>query len=130
MEDEMKSASIIALIMIAIPAPLLLAQAPENCSPSKHLAAGNSLFALELFREVSDPDGMENFFFSPFSVSAALGMTYAGAEGITASEMERVLHFTLPQDSIGIAFRDLIGSLSSGDLAGAESGDPFTLAIS
>ena len=50
---------------------------------------GNTGFALELYRELVEED--ENFFFSPFSLSLALGMSELGADGTTAEEMREVL---------------------------------------
>jgi serpin B len=55
------------------------------------VAAGDSDFAFDLFR-VAAGDG-ENVLLSPYSVAAALTMTYAGARGDTATEMESTLHF-------------------------------------
>lgn len=62
------------------------------------LAAGNAAFATDLYRELAEEDD-ESLFFSPYSISAALAMTYAGAEGDTAAEMEDVLHYTLGDDT-------------------------------
>ena len=43
---------------------------------------GNNRFALDLYDQLAkDEDG--NLFISPFSVSTALAMTYAGADGDT-----------------------------------------------
>ena len=50
-------------------------------------------FAMDLFMEVKD--GSPNVFLSPYSVSTALGMTYAGAAGQTAAEMKQALQLTL-----------------------------------
>lgn len=52
---------------------------------------GNTAFALDLYEALRGEKG--NLFFSPMSVSAALGMTYAGARGKTAQEMTTALHF-------------------------------------
>lgn len=51
----------------------------------------NNLFSIELYKVLSKEH--DNLFFSPFSISTALAMTYLGASGNTALEMERVLHF-------------------------------------
>ncbi len=47
-------------------------------------------FALDLYAELKQEEG--NLFFSPYSISSALSMTYAGAEGVTEQEMAGVLH--------------------------------------
>lgn len=56
----------------------------------------NNQFALELYSELKDERG--NIFYSPYSISTALAMTYEGAQGQTATEMQSVLHF--PKDDI------------------------------
>ena len=60
--------------------------------------AGNSAFAFDLYRTLSSEDG--NLFFSPYSISQALAMTYAGARGETERQMADTLHFALPQDAL------------------------------
>jgi serpin B len=52
---------------------------------------GNTAFALDLYQELKGTKG--NLFFSPYSISTALAMTYGGARGNTAQEMAEVLHF-------------------------------------
>jgi serpin B len=59
-------------------------------------------FAFELFRELRSEQG--NLFFSPYSVSTALAMTYAGAQGDTAAELQDALHFGLGQERVHTAF--------------------------
>jgi serpin B len=48
-----------------------------------------------------------NLFFSPYSVSVALAMTYAGAEGQTEEQMAKVLRLRLPEAKIHPAFARL-----------------------
>ncbi|MFX1474232.1 MAG: serpin family protein [Promethearchaeota archaeon] len=74
------------------------------------LAQGNNAFALALYAKLKEQEG--NLFFSPFSISTALAMTFAGAAGKTAEEMAEVLHFTLDQDSLHAAFKALMDSLA------------------
>ena len=64
---------------------------PEGISQTVN---GSNQFALDLFLELSD--GEDNIFFSPYSISVALAMTYEGARGQTAEEMQSVMHF--PED--------------------------------
>ena len=52
-------------------------------------ARANDDFAWDMYNHMSEDEG--NLFFSPFSMTAALNMTYAGAAGQTATEMADVL---------------------------------------
>lgn len=61
----------------------------------QELVEGNNRFALEMYDEIKQED--ENTFFSPWSISAALSMTYEGARGETAEEMRAALN--LPEDN-------------------------------
>jgi serpin B len=81
---------------------------------------GNTRFALDLYGRLREDQG--NRFFSPYSVSTALAMTYAGARGETAREMAEVLHFTLPPDRLHPAFHALIDHINgaSGTQPGGE----------
>ncbi|OPL18795.1 MAG: hypothetical protein AVO35_13005 [Candidatus Aegiribacteria sp. MLS_C] len=123
---------IILLVLAAVSAAQAVDQQTsqgDDASIVGQLVAGNNQFAVELYLKARDNAGDDNVFFSPFSISAALGMTWAGAAGETADEMARVLHFTLPTDAVCRAFGSLTDRLSSGDVAGARRGEPFTLAI-
>jgi len=51
----------------------------------------NNQFAFELYAKDKSKDG--NIFFSPYSISTALAMTYEGARGKTADEIQSVFHF-------------------------------------
>ncbi|MFH1586878.1 MAG: serpin family protein [Candidatus Diapherotrites archaeon] len=52
----------------------------------------NNQFALDLYSEFKDDPG--NVFFSPWSITTAVSMTYEGAKGQTADEMKSVFHFS------------------------------------
>ena len=63
------------------------------------LVDGNSAFAFDLYhalRETSDG----NLFYSPYSISLALAMTYGGARGETERQMADTLHYLLPHEQI------------------------------
>ncbi|MEW5868991.1 MAG: serpin family protein [Chloroflexota bacterium] len=108
---------------------------PRNISPQvtqdqvNTLAEGNSAFALDFYQAVRGQQG--NLFFSPYSLSAALAMTYAGARGNTEKQMAQVLHFTLPQEQLHTAFNalDLRFTQAGQGTAGAEDQQPFQLSI-
>lgn len=51
--------------------------------------------AIDLYRETALREG--NLFLSPYSISTALAMVYAGARGETAEQMNNTLHFSGPR---------------------------------
>src|SRR5262249_40951220 len=76
----------------------------------KSVVGSNNQFALALYAKLRDHKG--NLFFSPYSISDALAMTSAGAQGGTLAEMEKTLHFTLDQENLPGAFQELIETLN------------------
>jgi serpin B len=90
-------------------APEIIApEVPENVGASIDqekidvLVKGNNLFALRLYGQLRSSNG--NLVFSPYSISSALGMLYAGAAGSTAEQMKKVLNFSLHQPDQEAAF--------------------------
>lgn len=67
-------------------------------------------FALDLYGQIRGEDG--NLFISPYSISTALAMLYAGAKGETKSEMMSALHFDLPEPDLHAAFNATERALS------------------
>ncbi|XP_053322836.1 leukocyte elastase inhibitor-like [Spea bombifrons] len=55
------------------------------------LASTGTQFSFELFREINESN-QGNVFFSPFSISAALGMVVLGAKGKTAEQISKTMH--------------------------------------
>ena len=89
-----------------------------NKTDMENLVYDNNTFALDLYRSLKNtPD---NVFYSPYSISSALAMTYAGAREDTEKEMAETLHFILPQDRLHSAFHSLSVTLAS---RGSESDD-------
>jgi serpin B len=92
------------------------------------LVTGNSAFALDLYQTIREGDG--NLFYSPYSISLALAMTYAGAHGETEEQMADTLHYTLPQDRLHPAFNALdLELVSRGEGAEGKDGEGFRLNI-
>lgn len=69
------------------------------------IVEGNNRFAWKLHGKLRQQPG--NLFYSPYSISTALGMTYAGARGATATQMATALDFG-PNDP---AFHAAMGQL-------------------
>ena len=63
------------------------------------VVAGNNEFAFELYARLKDDaqvrNARGNLFFSPYSISTALAMTYTGARGETAEQMAGALRFPM-----------------------------------
>jgi serine protease inhibitor len=74
------------------------------------LVKGNGAFAYDLYAHLRRNEG--NIFFSPYSISTALAMTYAGARGQTAEQMAKVLHFQLNPHLLHPACAELTRALN------------------
>lgn len=68
----------------------------------EELVAGNNAFAFALHQKLKESG--KNSMSSPYSVSLALAMTWAGARGTSESQMASALHFSLPQETLHSAF--------------------------
>lgn len=91
------------------------------------LVAGDTELAFDLLR-VAGGDG--NALLSPYSVAAALTMTYAGARGDTAQEMRRVLRLGLPDDRIHAARNELDLRITAAPaMPEGEDGEPFAIRV-
>jgi serpin B len=97
-----------------------------NSSDSlRALVQANCEFALDLSGRLGGESG--NRFFSPYSISTALAMTYAGAQGETARQLAKVLHFTLPPEQLHPTFRALIAALDGRSAATGTGAPPIQL---
>ena len=92
------------------------------------LVNGNSAFAFDLYQALAEKDG--NLFCSPYSISLALAMTYAGARGETEQQMADALHFILSQDHLHPTFNALDLELARrGESAKGKDSEGFRLNI-
>ena len=83
----------------------------EDSKMIKKMVQDNSAFALDLYKQLQTAKG--NLLLSPFSISAALAMTYAGARENTAGQMAVTLHFTAAPDRFHQTLGQLISQLNS-----------------
>ncbi len=83
----------------------------EENNMIKQTVQDNSAFAVDLYRHLKQTEG--NLFFSPFSISAALAMTYAGARENTASQMAAALHFNQEPNQLHRSMGELISQLNA-----------------
>jgi serpin B len=84
----------------------------------KTLVKGNSAFAWDLYRCLASQDSA-NIFFSPYSISVALAMSYAGAAHATREQMAKAMHFSLMQSSLDSGFADLQSLYETIDATGS-----------
>lgn len=94
---------------------MLLVSTPSSWAAGKtgqSLADGMNDFACAFYKQVKGEDG-SNLFFSPYSIQTALGMTYGGARGETATAMEKALRFASRGKALHAAMGGLMGSLNS-----------------
>jgi len=104
-------------------------QSPEIAPADiSSLTEGNSVFAFNLYKLLSEEEG--NLFYSPYSISAALAMAYAGAREDTEKQMADTLQFYLSQNQLHPAFNSLDQKLASrGEGAQGKDGEGFRLNI-
>jgi serpin B len=89
---------------------------------------GNTDFAFAMYREIAAGDG--NLFFSPYSMSIALAMTYAGARNRTAEQMAQTMRYALPQEQLHPAFNKLALELAGRSaIEGLEPDQVFRLHV-
>lgn len=89
---------------------------------------GNTAFAMDLYQQLRGEQG--NVFYSPFSISEALAMTWAGARGQTEEQMAKALHFDLGQGKQHPAFNALdLALMSRGEGASGSDGGVFRINI-
>jgi len=75
------------------------------------LVQSNNRFAFDLYKRHAFQK--KNVFFSPYSLTTAMGMVADGARGATADEMRRVLHFTVNDGERRVEAAVMIKDLNS-----------------
>jgi len=103
---------LILLLMIAV-AGCRKMPAAEGVSHGDMSAViqGNTAFAVDLYQQLRSREG--NLFFSPYSISAASALVYAGARGNTGKEIAAVFHFSLPPERLHAGFGALRAGLNA-----------------
>src|SRR5262245_39374252 len=80
------------------------------------VVGSNNAFGIDLYAKLATTSG--NLFYSPYSISSALAMTWAGARGATADEMARTLRIAVAparfHPAFASAMRDLTGAKRQG----------------
>ncbi len=96
----------------------------------EQLVSGNTAFALDMYHALVAKAGNDEVFFSPYSISLALAMTWAGARNETESQMAQTLHFSLDQSRLHPAFNFVdLALMSRGEGAQGQDGEGFRLNV-
>ncbi len=90
---------------------------PSAYGEAKTVVGANDQFAFDMYTNLrSGSQNQEsNIFFSPFSVSSALALTYEGARGKTADEIASVLHVPKNDTLRRQQFRDINAGINTKD---------------
>ena len=98
-----------------IPETPVPAKVPATSETGKKVVEASNQFALDLYSALSaeNPDG--NLFFSPWSISSALAITYEGARGTTADEIRSVFHFPDDDFTRWNGYKEVIEGLNAGN---------------
>ena len=73
----------------------------------------NNQLAMDLYSKYKSKE--ENLFYSSYSISSALAMTYEGAKGKTAEEMQAVLHLPNDKEKIHSDFASIFTEINKAD---------------
>ena len=101
--------AIVLSVMLLITSFCSLVGADEQAI-ERTLVQDNSSFALDLYQKLLSYEG--NIFFSPFIISTAFAMTYAGARGETEMQMAKAMYFSFSHDKLHPAFSNLQDKLN------------------
>ncbi len=104
----MKRAIVILVALIAL-VPVLRAEEGKKDLAAVDVPSANAQFACDLYAKLAEKPG--NVFISPYSISTALQMTWAGARGDTAAKMAAVLHLPNEPALVHPVVGDLLGKL-------------------
>ena len=114
---------ILLIVLLSAPVARPMEASASGSSLRGNIVKGNTAFTVQLYRELGVSEG--NLFFSPYSISLALGAAYAGASDNTAKEMKEVLHFQLDQTELHPAFQSLTKELAA---TATEAGQKLSIA--
>ncbi len=86
----------------------------QSSPPLDAVVNANNRFAFDLYKSMAgNPEyGDGNIFFSPLSLSTALAITYEGARGQTADEIQSVFHFPENRTILRSGYTDLIARIN------------------
>ena len=104
--------------IVSPPGPVPAAnRSPASPQSEQNVVDANNRFAIDLYTKLAKDQNFagSSLFFSPFSISSALALTYEGARGSTADEIHSVFHFPEDDNVLRDGFADINAGINSGD---------------
>jgi serpin B len=98
-------------VVIFVMALMVFGWTPRSRGETAEVVKGSNAFGVEMYLWLAERE-KGNIFFSPASIETALAMTYAGAKGETAKQMEKALKLTLTGERAHEEFQGWIGHLN------------------
>jgi serpin B len=106
--DTINQLTLVAILLAGMTNSVKAAIDPNQ----QAVVSGNNKFALELYSKLESQQG--NLFLSPYSISTALAMTYAGAKGQTEKQMAEALCFApVKNEQFHKTFGEIIKQLNA-----------------
>src|ERR1700742_1093722 len=97
-------------LVLPLVAAWCVSVAVMHAADSKIAAGGVNALGVDLYH--ASAHGEDNLLLSPYSIQIALAMTYAGADGDTRTEMQRVLHYPADEAALDGSFGALENELT------------------
>lgn len=101
---------IFTILSICFCAAQAFCQTPQEI---RGLARANNSFALKLYQTLAKDNPDQNIFFSPYGISAAFSMLYAGAGSGTAGQIAETFSFSTDTQKLASIFEELQNTYSS-----------------
>ncbi len=102
--------NLVLMIGFLLIAPYGFSKTSFEYDKKPSISAKNNLFAFKFYSELIKTE-KENVFFSPFSISTALAMTYAGADKTTAEEIANTFYFGPNEEAFHAEYGEYLKTL-------------------
>jgi len=107
----MKTNLLIVLLLILISQKNIFA---DDSNSFSEVVNGNNNFCFELYSNLSN-ENSDNLFFSPYSISTAIAITYEGAKEDTKDQIQKVFHFPVNDNIRRFGFLEIYNQINKSE---------------
>ena len=100
----------LAILSICFCAAVSYCQTPQEI---RDLAKSNNAFAAKFYASLAKDNPGRNIFFSPYSISTAFSILYAGASSDTARQIAETFSFSTDTEKLASSFSELQKNLNT-----------------